>query len=238
MEGLPNILIGCAADGFSERWIVQLEQEGFPVARADRAHLAPDTLAAQAPDVLILDMQDPDGHVRNLVDRLKSNRQTQSIPIIFIDDAMAPTGTDSDETSMHLSRPIPLRRLFSLLTSLSTQRSSRQTPTAPEIQVGPITVSPLRHRVYVHDKPTPDLTRLQFRLLHALASRAGQALTRKQLLEMTHWERPEEITERSVDVQMVSLRRKLGLVGGRIEALRGVGYRLSDLPDSPSQILA
>jgi len=69
------------------------------------------------------------------------------------------------------------------------------------------------------------LTRAEFLMLELLASRPGRIYTRAQILEAVQGD-DSESTERTVDVQMVSLRRKLGPWAKHIETVRGVGYRV------------
>jgi two-component system, OmpR family, alkaline phosphatase synthesis response regulator PhoP len=68
------------------------------------------------------------------------------------------------------------------------------------------------------------LTRTEFRLLYFLASHAGKAFGRQQLIEAVHGPH-YPASDRSVDSQIVELRKKLGDRAGWIEAVRGVGYR-------------
>ena len=71
------------------------------------------------------------------------------------------------------------------------------------------------------------LTPTEFRVLHLLARRPGWVFTRNQIIAAAQGE-DVSVTERSVDVHIVSLRRKLGTVGDTIETIRGVGYRLQE----------
>jgi DNA-binding response OmpR family regulator len=69
-----------------------------------------------------------------------------------------------------------------------------------------------------------ELTATEFRLLYLLARRPGRVFTRQQIIDALH-EGFAAVTDRSVDVQVVSLRRKLGPLGDTIQTVRGVGYR-------------
>jgi two-component system phosphate regulon response regulator PhoB len=68
----------------------------------------------------------------------------------------------------------------------------------------------------------------EFRVLCVLARKPGWVFTREQILDAIHGESHYAITERAVDVQIVSLRRKLGTAGQYIETVRGVGYRVRE----------
>ena len=91
------------------------------------------------------------------------------------------------------------------------------------IQIHGIVIDPAKWEVLVEGKPL-SLTSNQFRLLHFLAGNAGKVFTRQRIIEAVHG--PDyAVTERSVDVQMVELRKKLGNLGTLIQTERGVGFR-------------
>ena len=91
---------------------------------------------------------------------------------------------------------------------------------------GEVTIDTGRHRVTVAGEPVV-MTALEMRILVALARRPGLVLTRYQIVDLTQGE-GVGVTDRSVDVHIVSLRRKLGAQGALIETVRGVGYRFSE----------
>ncbi|PWB70035.1 DNA-binding response regulator, partial [candidate division GN15 bacterium] len=76
-----------------------------------------------------------------------------------------------------------------------------------------------------------DLTFTEFQILHFLASKPGWVFTRYQIVDAVKGE-DYPVTDRSVDVQIVGLRKKLGAAGTMIETIRGVGYRLAEHADS------
>ena len=94
------------------------------------------------------------------------------------------------------------------------------------IEIGQVQIDTERHEVLVKGEPAA-LTATEFKLLSLLASKAGRVFTRQQIIESIH-EGYAAVTDRSVDVQVVSLRRKLGEAGRSIETVRGVGYRFRD----------
>jgi two-component system, OmpR family, alkaline phosphatase synthesis response regulator PhoP len=92
------------------------------------------------------------------------------------------------------------------------------------VQIHGIVIDPAKWEVLVEGVPLA-LTSNQFRLLlHFLASNAGRVFTRQRIIEAVHG--PDyAVTEKSVDVQMVELRKKLGNLGTLIQTERGVGFR-------------
>ena len=91
------------------------------------------------------------------------------------------------------------------------------------IQTHGIVIDPTRAEVSIDGKPIT-LTRTEFLLLRFLAGHAGVDYSRKQIIDATQGS-DYPVTERSVDVQVTGLRKKLGDLGRLIEAVRGVGYR-------------
>jgi len=93
---------------------------------------------------------------------------------------------------------------------------------------GDIEIDNLHHEVRLAGKPV-ELTLTEFRVLEALARRPGVVFTRYQIVDSVKGE-DYPVTDRSVDVQIVGLRKKLKKYGKHIETVRGVGYRFSALP--------
>ena len=105
-------------------------------------------------------------------------------------------------------------------------RRSEEENTASEmdmIRIHDLIVNPGRHEVLV-DGEQVSLTLTEFRVLHFLANKPGWVFTRSQIVEAVRGD-GYPVTDRSVDVQIVGLRKKLGTAGRYIETVRGVGYR-------------
>ena len=94
------------------------------------------------------------------------------------------------------------------------------------IRVRELMIDPARHEVRAQNRKV-ELTRTEFDILRTLARRPGLVLSRYQIVESVHGD-DYPVTDRAVDVQIVSLRRKLGPCGKYIETVRGVGYRFKD----------
>jgi two-component system phosphate regulon response regulator PhoB len=94
------------------------------------------------------------------------------------------------------------------------------------LSVHGVTIHPGRHRVEAAGEPVT-LTPTEFRILHYLARRPGWVYTRQQIVDAVMGE-GHPVTERSVDVQVAALRKKLGPKGDVVETVRGVGYRVRE----------
>ena len=107
------------------------------------------------------------------------------------------------------------------------RRHYTATPTETEELIrGDLVIRPGRYEVLAMGQLV-QLTRTEFRILHLLARRPGWVFTRNQIIEAAQGD-DTSVTARSVDVHMVSLRRKLGSYGEAVETIRGVGYRFKD----------
>lgn len=111
-------------------------------------------------------------------------------------------------------------RVRALLRRKEAQRRAEQETT---IDVHELSIHPGRHEVTLAGTAL-ELTYTEFALLQFLAKRPGWAYTRTQIVDAVKGE-DYPVTERSVDVQVAGLRKKLGTFGGYIETVRGVGYR-------------
>jgi len=107
------------------------------------------------------------------------------------------------------------------------RRQLKDTPGEKEvIQIHEITVHPGRHEVLVNERPV-QLTFTEFGILYSLIKKPGWVFTRNQIVDAVRGD-DYYVTDRSVDVQIVGLRKKLGKAGKHIETVRGVGYRLKE----------
>ena len=99
-------------------------------------------------------------------------------------------------------------------------------PAETIIRAGPLELNVNRHETLVRGQPVR-LTLLEFRILATLARRPGWVFSRPQILDAVHG--PDHIvTDRTVDVTILSIRQKLGSAADCIDTLRGVGYRFKD----------
>jgi two-component system phosphate regulon response regulator PhoB len=94
------------------------------------------------------------------------------------------------------------------------------------VKIHELTIDPTRHEVLVGTEAVT-LTLTEFNILHTLARRPGRVFTRYQIVDSIHGS-DYLVTDRAVDVQIVSLRKKLGSCAKYVDTVRGVGYRFLD----------
>ncbi|MCL5105001.1 MAG: response regulator transcription factor [Armatimonadetes bacterium] len=206
-----------------------LAREGFKVKCVESGEDAIIEAKAGMPDMILLDLMLPGLDGLEVCRVLKTNSATSSIPIIMLtakgEDADIVTGLQLGADD-YIVKPFSPRVLIARVKTV-LRRSKSQTPGETEqIRLHEITIDPGKHVVSI-DGERVDLTLTEFRILHSLARRPGWVFTRSHILELSSGE-DSEVTDRSVDVHIVSLRRKLGDAGKYVETVRGVGYRFAE----------
>ena len=125
----------------------------------------------------------------------------------------------------YITKPFSPRVLIARIGSI-LRREVRDATAANIVKFDSIVINPERHEVKVKEKKA-DLTHTEFKILHLLIARPGVVFTRNQIIDRVHGD-DYPVTDRSIDVQIVGLRKKLGRSGERVETVRGVGYRFND----------
>lgn len=206
-----------------------LKKEGYEVLEAATGEEALNLAREEPPDLIILDLMLPGIDGIEVCRLLKRNPSTVSIPIIMLTakgaeaDIVKGLETGADD---YVPKPFSTAVLVARVKSLLRRSAERRGWKGDVLERGSIRISRERHEVVVGEKK-PELTSTEFDILVMLAERPGWVMTRKQLIKGTHGARSSS-TERSIDVHVTSLRKKLGEAGSRIETVRGVGYRFSD----------
>ncbi|MBT8042859.1 MAG: response regulator transcription factor, partial [Pontiella sp.] len=108
------------------------------------------------------------------------------------------------------------------------RRSTARKPALGDesISIHNISIDTVRHKVTVDDEVLT-LTSTEFKILHLLSGQPGRVFTRYQIVDAVHGE-DYPVTDRSVDVQIAGLRKKLGDAGAYVETVRGFGYRFME----------
>ncbi|MCL4503931.1 MAG: response regulator transcription factor [Deltaproteobacteria bacterium] len=206
-----------------------LAREGYRVTGAATGEEAVATARAILPDLILLDLLLPGVDGLEVCRRLKSDARTRPIPIIMLSakgeeaDIVAGLELGADD---YVTKPFSPRVLLARIrTALRRRKAEVPSDTAP-LKFKELVINPGRHEVLLAGQKL-DLTVTEFHLLHLLARRPGWVFTRSQIVKEVHGE-DFAVTERSVDVHIVGLRKKLGTFGKSLETVRGIGYRLKD----------
>ena len=206
-----------------------LTKEGFRCDVAYDGRQALQKAQAMSPDLVLLDLMLPAIDGLKVCKSLKSNPQTEHIPIVMVtaksDEADIVTGLElgaDDYVTKPFSPKVLVTRVRAVLRRKTTERPEK----SAVIRIHDIQIDPGRHKVLVKDEVV-ELTSSEFGLLHFLAMRPGWVFTRYQIVDAIHGA-DYPVTDRSIDVQVVGLRKKLGSAGKYIETVRGIGYRFKE----------
>ena len=206
-----------------------LSKDNYDVIGVESGEEALAQVYATPPDLIVLDLMLPGVDGLEVCRVLKRDTRTAAIPIVMLTargeeaDMVAGLELGADD---YLTKPFSPRVLLARIRAVLRRHST--TPIAADVVIHQhgLVLHPGRHEVLARGQRVL-LTPTEFRVLHLLARRPGWVFTRNQIIVAAQGE-DVSVTERSVDVHIVSLRRKLGTVGDAIETIRGVGYRLQE----------
>ncbi len=205
-----------------------LEREGYRVTVVSDGNDAPSAFREQRPDLALLDLMLPGLSGLDICRIVKSDSDTKAIPVIMLtakgeeSDIVAGLELGADD---YITKPFSPRILIARVRACLRRAKGVESDDSKIMTFDNLTLHAGKHIALVDNEPL-DLTVTEFRILHLLARKPGWVLTRYQIVDSVHGEN-HPVTDRSVDVQIVSLRRKLGSAGALIQTVRGVGYRFS-----------
>jgi DNA-binding response OmpR family regulator len=206
-----------------------LAKEGYRLACVTSGEQALREAKEGSPDLILLDLMLPGLDGLDVCRRLKSDPVTSVIPIIMLtakgEEADIVTGLELGAED-YVTKPFSPRVLLARLKACLRRKRQEEADETEVLKVGDFTINPSRHEVLVKDKPAA-LTATEFRILYFLARRSGWVFSRDQIIKAVKGD-DYPVTERSVDVQIAGLRKKLGSSGNSVETVRGVGYRLKE----------
>jgi two-component system phosphate regulon response regulator PhoB len=215
-----------------------LSKAGYRVVCVKSGEEALAQIPVSPPDLLVLDLLLPGVDGLDVCKALKQNPLTTSIPIIMLtarsEEADIVTGLELGADD-YLTKPFSPRILLARVKAALRRVRSTSQPTSAVIIHGTLTIHPGHHEVHVGDQSVR-LTPTEFNILHLLAQRPGWVFTRYQIVDAARGN-DAGVTERSVDVHIAALRRKLGRDGEAIETVRGIGYRLQSREQSGAEIV-
>ena len=210
-----------------------LQELGFACLVAATGQGALEAVAAEPPDLVLLDLMLPDLSGIEVCRRLRADPATADIPILMVtartDEYDKIVGFEAGADD-YITKPFSFRELSARVQSLLRRSGRRERVVNEEpVRFGELLLDPQAHHASVAGEPL-DLTEVEFRMLATFLDHRGRALTRDEVCLGT-WGGSYAISERAVDTNVKRLRRKLGRVGRYIETVRGIGYRWVADPD-------
>lgn len=212
-----------------------LERAGYETAGVGTAQKALDAARAGGIDLVVLDLMLPDMSGLDVCRLLKSCEDTASLPIVMVtaktedDDIVRGLELGADD---YITKPFSPRVLTARIQSvLRRKKQAAKADDSPLVKCGTIVIDTARHETQVAGKEV-DLSATEFDILLFLARHAGQVFSRRQIIDAIKGD-DYPATERSVDVQVLSIRRKIAAgasvdLNELIETIRGVGYRMRE----------
>lgn len=187
-------------------------------------------------DLVLTDWMLPEMDGLELCKHLKMSVATQDIPLVMLTgkndeiDVVTALEVGADD---YLVKPLRIKEMLTRVKKILRRKATDDTlkitaPVQDKLDFGALRLDAVAYKVYLNNAEL-DLTIGEFKLLELLAKYPGKVFSRNQIIEKING--PQYFaTERSIDVQIVGLRKKLGIYKDAIETVRSVGYRFNVAP--------
>jgi len=223
-----NILVVDDEEDIVELIRYNLASEGYDVVCTGTGEEAVRVAKSKQPDLVILDLMLPGINGIDVAKKLRADQKTRNIPIIMLtarsEESDIVKGLELADD--YITKPFSPKILSARIRAVFRRKS--EDSENEMIHRGDITIYPGRRRVEVCGEPV-ELSFSEFQILVVLSNRPGWVFTRSHIVDEVRGDN-YPVTERSVDVQIVGLRKKLGPCGHYIETVRSVGYRFKENP--------
>jgi two-component system phosphate regulon response regulator PhoB len=224
----PRILIIEDERGLTEVLSYNLQREGYEVLLAHDGQEGLRKAQMQLPDLVLLDLMLPTMDGLDVCRELRAGERTRNVPILMLTakaeetDQVVGFTMGADD---YVTKPFAVKVLMQRIKALLRRVETAGEPGDVIEHLG-VRIDRVRHRASVGGQEL-ELTPTEFRLLECLLRQPGRAFTRPQLMDMAISE-GAVVLERTIDVHVKTLRKKLGEAGEYIETVRGVGYRFRE----------
>ena len=211
----------------SEMVILYLEKERYSVCHFFSGEAFLDKIFSQKPDLILLDLMLPGIDGMELCRYLKRDPKLNKIPIIILTakddpiDVVLGLETGADD---YIVKPFHPRELLARIKAVLRRRLSAPVAKHSLFKTGSFVLNADNLTLIIGEDLIP-LSWKEYRILEFLAKNKGKIISREQILNYA-WGTDEFITDRTVDVYIANIRKKLGQHGERIVTFRGVGYKL------------
>lgn len=180
------------------------------------------------PDVVLLDLHLPGGITGvDLIKKLRSHSKSRFVPIIMI------SGDDEEEAKVislqvgaddYIVKPLNPRELLARVGAVLRRSHVPEEISEVELNIGKLKIDLKSHRIFNNSEEVY-LTLTEYKILVELIRERGKVLSRDILRERSLGNL--NVTDRTIDVHMTSLRKKIDLCAQSIKTIRGVGYRFN-----------
>ena len=228
MANRPHILIVDDERDLVELLVYNLSRAGFETESASTGRQALQLVARRIPDLILLDVMLPELSGTEVASRIRTNPATAHVPIIML----TAKGEDVDQivglsvgADDYVPKPFSVKVLLARVEALLRRAGQGTRDESKTRELGPIAVDIDTHEARI-DGQTVKLTLTEFRLLASLLQAAGKVLSRATLMSRAMGP-GVMVTERTIDVHMTAIRKRLGRHAAMLKTVRGVGYKLS-----------
>jgi two-component system phosphate regulon response regulator PhoB len=212
-----------------------LKREGYRCDCVAAGDAALERIRRQPPDLVLLDRMLPGLSGDEVARILKGDPRTAAIPVVVLtaksgeDDQLQGFALGAED---YITKPFSMKLLAARVGAV-LRRGRENTEEPDALAAGPIQLQPGRYEVTVSGEVVP-LTAAEFRLLRALMSARGRVLSRSRLLDAVSGSMAA-VSDRTIDVHVTAIRKKLGEAAGWIQTVRGVGYTMRPPPGAKPQ---
>jgi len=221
----PRVLIVEDEAPILDALLYNLQKENFDVSTAMSGREALQKCQSQVPDLVILDLMIPPPDGLQVCRQLRSDPRTKDVRILMLTakaeetDEIVGFNMGADD---YVSKPFRVKPLIERIKAL-LRRNTGEGESGDTIVVDGIEIDKTNHMVLIEGEELI-LTPTEFRMLYTLARQPGRTFSRNDLLDCCRGEDANSM-ERTIDVHVRSLRKKLKERAELIETIRGVGYR-------------
>src|SRR5947209_16481074 len=212
--------------GLTDPLVYNLQREGYEAIVAHDGQEGLRKAQTLLPDLIILDLMLPVLSGQDVLRELRAGERTREIPVIILSaraeetDQVVGFSLGCDD---YVTKPFSVKVLLQRVKARQRRAEGKGDP-VDVVEHANVRIDRVRHRADV-DGHELDLTPTEFRLLECFLRQPGRAFSRAQLMDAAIGE-GTVVLERTIDVHIKTLRRKLGEKGELVETVRGVGYRL------------
>ena len=208
---------------------MRLKREHYEVSVAHDGVDGLDKVRATKPDLIVLDVMLPRLSGIDLLRQLRDDPATSNIAVVMLTargeegDHVAGLQIGADD---YVTKPFKMAELVARIAAVLRRAEPPAAKGKGTLTIGPIEINQETYSVSNNGKNI-QLTLTEFRLLVAIVAGRGRVLSRDQLIDRAIGQ-DAVVTDRTIDVHLAALRRKLGKARNCIETVRGVGYRLAE----------
>jgi two-component system phosphate regulon response regulator PhoB len=207
---------------------ITLAKESLDVCWVDTGTDAFSAVQEKRPDVVLLDLMLPGQNGFQICTSIKESPATSHIPVLMISarnqekDILEGYELGIDD---YITKPFSPKVLVAKLRRILDRDKEDISRANQTIELGSLTLDPKSREARVDGEPMT-LTKTEFDILFLLAVDRGKAFSRSEIVDAIRGKN-FSVTERSIDFQIVGIRRKMGSAKALLETVRGIGYRLN-----------